>query len=870
MKKPLIERVFELLDGPTIVDLVGITPEEARRIEGNLDSMYAGVGGNDRFAERDFQDTIKELESNVLVGYGVATGIYLSNLRLTEQYKFSTIPGVRAAASTIDGIGQFLGAYLSSYESIKHEYGMMGKQTFQYALGGAALTFSAVRTVRQLARARQAIVAAQGLRRVWTGVRAVGAAARAAAITGPVQAVTAAAVTVAEVVGGTAVYRAVSKFMEDRAERLALQANAHYLTDRSRLIEDFNLYRSSAVFRADPEGIYDSLRGIITDEFYGMTGQMYGMDYRSASQIAHNMSRFGFVNTGNAADYATRVGQMSAIFGYDMEDIFTGLSRIATTTDESGRTRFGAEIDEAQNLFETFFSSLVVDGRLHMAQLGLLGELSRFTESYVLGTKFNLESGAQNLARTHAFLSPIFGDRQTTAITETLVRNLDDALVQGALGYNPHMNLIMARTGMTAGEAIGGITSSPEVLEKFLHGMYLQLGIGNNAFDENGELSNRDMERFIAYSTHGLGLDQNTMTGVYAAYRAYVGGKRGEDVSREYSENIMEEATREAPEASLIKLTQSWTEGSIILTDLVMKYADLMIRMDVAITKFASAFVPRLTDEMVRHYESVANNVLGVTSRATPVQRGIYRMMQFGRSVGGVFTAGVSTRLTREAQEPLGRLQAPVVPGGRALPAEFFSEIDKTLRGGIAFESLFNSLIYQESRGVHRNPDGTLLRSPAGALGITQVMPATGRAPGFGVAPLRNDSEEEYLRFGRDYLNAMINYYDGDIARALGAYNWGSGNVNRAYATHGKDWIKYAPQETQDYLSKILGRISQGMFSVGGKVYGFAPESASGEYNYASSRGSQIVANYVNIDVELNGVDSRDAANYFQSHFMRA
>lgn len=123
---------------------------------------------------------------------------------------------------------------------------------------------------------------------------------------------------------------------------------------------------------------------------------------------------------------------------------------------------------------------------------------------------------------------------------------------------------------------------------------------------------------------------------------------------------------------------------------------------------------------------------------------------------------------------------------------------------GTAADALMSAVIGAESGGNHYGPDGQLLTSSAGARGITQVMPGTGRDPGFGVKPLQNDSPEEYRRFGRDYLAAMLRRYGGDKSRALGAYNWGAGNVDQAIGTYGDDWLKHAPAETQAYVSKIL------------------------------------------------------------------
>lgn len=88
-------------------------------------------------------------------------------------------------------------------------------------------------------------------------------------------------------------------------------------------------------------------------------------------------------------------------------------------------------------------------------------------------------------------------------------------------------------------------------------------------------------------------------------------------------------------------------------------------------------------------------------------------------------------------------------------------------------EVLLPYLIQQESGG---DPNAV---SPKGAQGLTQVMPATGRDPGFGVSPLRDNSPQENVRFGRDYLTAMLRRYPGRPDLALAAYNAGPGVADR-------------------------------------------------------------------------------------------
>lgn len=69
--------------------------------------------------------------------------------------------------------------------------------------------------------------------------------------------------------------------------------------------------------------------------------------------------------------------------------------------------------------------------------------------------------------------------------------------------------------------------------------------------------------------------------------------------------------------------------------------------------------------------------------------------------------------------------------------------------------------------------------SPVGAVGLTQVMPATAREldPTLAYADLFH--QETNLRLGFRYLRQMLEKYQGDMRLALLAYNRGPGTVDR-------------------------------------------------------------------------------------------
>lgn len=128
---------------------------------------------------------------------------------------------------------------------------------------------------------------------------------------------------------------------------------------------------------------------------------------------------------------------------------------------------------------------------------------------------------------------------------------------------------------------------------------------------------------------------------------------------------------------------------------------------------------------------------------------------------------------------------------------------DWTVSGVIG--KIFGKLVNTESNGQHTDKNGNLLTSNKGAQGITQVMPKTGDSPGFGVTPLQNNSKEEYLRFGKDYLQAMVKYFNGDVTKAVAAYNAGPATVQKLSQKYGNDWQQGLPKETSNYVRKILG-----------------------------------------------------------------
>ncbi len=104
--------------------------------------------------------------------------------------------------------------------------------------------------------------------------------------------------------------------------------------------------------------------------------------------------------------------------------------------------------------------------------------------------------------------------------------------------------------------------------------------------------------------------------------------------------------------------------------------------------------------------------------------------------------------------------------------------------------TLLSALVWQESRW---NPQAI---STKGAVGLAQLMPATARDLGVNPAdPAAN------LIGGARYLRSLLDQFDGDVEKALAAYNAGPGRVSRAGGVP-------AIAETRAYVASIVRRIS--------------------------------------------------------------
>ena len=124
------------------------------------------------------------------------------------------------------------------------------------------------------------------------------------------------------------------------------------------------------------------------------------------------------------------------------------------------------------------------------------------------------------------------------------------------------------------------------------------------------------------------------------------------------------------------------------------------------------------------------------------------------------------------------------------IPAAYQAKVHELSARFDLSPTLIEALVWQESRWRET------ARSPVGARGLAQLMPGTARY--LGVDP---DDPFANLEGGARYLREQLDRFDGDIEKALAAYNAGPGRV---LAARGIPNIR----ETKHYVASIMGRLS--------------------------------------------------------------
>lgn len=145
--------------------------------------------------------------------------------------------------------------------------------------------------------------------------------------------------------------------------------------------------------------------------------------------------------------------------------------------------------------------------------------------------------------------------------------------------------------------------------------------------------------------------------------------------------------------------------------------------------------------------------------------------------------------------------------------------------GAVDPREIYNRMVKVESGNRQFTPQGQVVTSPKGAMGVGQIMPATAMQPGYGVPSIfdlaqqrgiafanRDEASARELlaneqlnrEFGFNYANAMMKRFGPEAGVA--AYNAGPGRIqSNIQANQGQLAVNQLPQETQQYMARVMG-----------------------------------------------------------------
>lgn len=174
--------------------------------------------------------------------------------------------------------------------------------------------------------------------------------------------------------------------------------------------------------------------------------------------------------------------------------------------------------------------------------------------------------------------------------------------------------------------------------------------------------------------------------------------------------------------------------------------------------------------------------------------------------------------------------------------------LDALYNGTTQSNSPINLDAIEEIESHHRND----LTSSTGAKGYFQFMPDTAeqyskRLFGVGTRDASTLTEAQQKEMAAAYFSDLLKEFNGDVDKAVAAYNWGQGNVENK-------GLSAAPEETRNYLHKYHALSDTG--------YDHSTTKDMTETEWLKNQGAQIKDLWNGLTAEIN----KHTGNEYNQH----
>ncbi|EPB8478525.1 lytic transglycosylase domain-containing protein [Escherichia coli] len=562
----------------------------------------------------------------------------------------------------------------------------------------------------------------------------------------------------------------------------------------------------------------DSRRmGLLIGETIGRSGA-----FAKADEVLESVAGFVTAQTRNSltrANVAGYAGTFSALAGSGIP----GLD-VAGTTAMMGRINSALMAGGAKGEASQFFTSRVGNRMgLNPLQMAILREGGAFAtadQMFGNGSVYSRYMGKAGPGGSTTFLQGTLGElrkayRDPGMLAMATANHLGIGMGQamGLLSINPNQMGALERGLSGSGIDISKLSSSGIANLSKVYGTAAdRRGVADSLFRRDGDdaLSAADAERLRNVMSHGSDEDQRKMLTELVASREQE-RTMGSDVrdSRAALDNI-----KTSIADKLVPLTQEIRHGIMYMAGEGGKKSPQEIVQDVLKSQYdyqaktiSGQYSPAIAEQTARYNAAKARSLGVPTAEEAALPRDQQlRAMNARQKAAQAEMAAAEAEIQRLQRERDGKLASNTYNMNRAInpggsPATLFDGRDTST------DAMVRGILQQESGNRHTDANGNIITSPKGARGAGQIMPGTGVSPGYGVAPLKDDSEAENKRFASDYYSAMLREFGGDPAKALAAYNAGPGAVRKAIAASPNNWLAQLPKETQNYVPGVAGRL---------------------------------------------------------------